>query len=146
MTELTPEFQTAASNVVTVAVDIFVAVDERAAANVVLNLALGQAPEANNFVRDLSPAGTPPATAYGSFGAYSAAQWETLRNAIALAAPQIPSIRYYVRGFPTPESAVGNRLLETNSSTATASIGLAWTPATSFNDAGVVPIVVNPFI
>jgi hypothetical protein len=128
----------------TISADVFVGLDDQATADSLINAALGQPEGTSNFARELSPTGEPPATAKGSFGNYTDAQWYAIRDALALAAPQIPSVRYYARGFRRRTDGNANRLLETNSPTAVASIGAAWSPSASMADAGVTPVV-SPF-
>lgn len=127
----------------TVSVDLFIAPEQRVAANAIINAALAQAPEIENFTRDLSPSGEAPATAHGSFGSYTDAQWAAIRDGLALAAPQLDSRRYYVRGFRRPGNPLANRLVETNSDSAVTRIGEAWSPTASMQDAGVTPVVIG---
>jgi hypothetical protein len=132
---------TPATPLTTVA-ELFVAVEDRALANQLVNPILGQPDDIENFVRELSPSAEPPATAYGAFARLSDARWLAIRDALAMG---VPSIRYYARGLRKAGSPVSDRLLETNSPTAVTQIGQLWSSAASLQDAGVTPVVVAPF-
>lgn len=123
---------------VTHVVDMIVAPEDRALANELINPILDQDAAAQNFAAQLSAQGEAPATFFGGFGArLSNERWVALRNALVTTAP---GVTYYARGIRKAGDPASDKLVETNSGSAT--LGAPWSARESLADAGLAPVVV----